>query len=36
MLMKELAQHHLADFQAAVSSLPADQQSKLSAAMSAL
>uniref|UniRef100_A0A7N5ZXZ1 TOG domain-containing protein n=1 Tax=Anabas testudineus TaxID=64144 RepID=A0A7N5ZXZ1_ANATE len=36
MLMKELAQHHLADFQAAVSSLPAEQQAKLSAAISAL
>ncbi|KAF3703449.1 Importin-4 [Channa argus] len=36
MLVKELAQHHLPDFQAAVGSLPADQQAKLSAAISAL
>ncbi|XP_029003139.1 importin-4 isoform X2 [Betta splendens] len=35
MLIKEFAQHHLADFQAAVSSLNAEQQAKLSAAMSA-
>lgn len=36
LLLKDLAQHHLADFQAAVSSLPAEQQAKLSAAVSAV
>ncbi|XP_041817240.1 importin-4 [Chelmon rostratus] len=35
MLMKEFAQHHSADFQAAVTSLPGEQQARLSAAISA-
>uniref|UniRef100_A0A8C4E1M2 Importin 4 n=1 Tax=Dicentrarchus labrax TaxID=13489 RepID=A0A8C4E1M2_DICLA len=35
MLMKEFAQHHSADFQAAVTSLPGEQKAKLSAAISA-
>ncbi|XP_034416059.1 importin-4 isoform X1 [Cyclopterus lumpus] len=35
MLMKEFGQHHSADFQAAVTSLPGEQQAKLSAAISA-
>ncbi|XP_035512460.1 importin-4 [Morone saxatilis] len=34
-LMKEFAQHHSADFQAAVTSLPGEQKAKLSAAISA-
>lgn len=34
-LMKEMAQHHPADFQAAVISLPAEQKAELSAAISA-
>lgn len=35
MLMKAFAQHHSADFQAAVTSLPGEQQAKLSSAISA-
>lgn len=35
MLMKQFAQQHSADFQAAVTSLPGDQQAKLSVAISA-
>ncbi|XP_074478181.1 importin-4 isoform X2 [Sebastes fasciatus] len=35
LLMKEFAQHHSADFQAAVTSLPGEQQAKLSAAIAA-
>nr|XP_046226676.1 importin-4 isoform X2 [Scatophagus argus] len=35
MLMKQFAQHHSADFQAAVTSLPGEQQANLSAAISA-
>jgi len=35
MLMKEFSRHHSADFQAAVTSLPGEQQAKLSAAVSA-
>ncbi|XP_042366643.1 importin-4 [Plectropomus leopardus] len=35
MLIKEFAQQHSADFQAAVTSLPGEQQAKLSAAVSA-
>nr|XP_020497292.1 importin-4 [Labrus bergylta] len=34
MLMKEFAQHHSADFQAAMTSLPQDQQAKISATIS--
>ncbi|KAM8730911.1 importin-4 isoform 1-T1 [Acanthopagrus schlegelii] len=35
MLIKQFAQHHSADFQAAMTSLPREQQAKLSAAISA-
>lgn len=35
MLIKQFAQHHSADFQAAMTSLPGEQQAKLSAAISA-
>jgi len=33
--MREFAQHHSADFQAAVTSLPGEQQATLSAAIAA-
>lgn len=36
LLMKQFSMHHSANFQAAVTSLPGEQQAKLSAAMSAL
>ena len=35
MLMKLFAQHHAADFQAALTSLPEEQQAKVGASISA-